>query len=347
VTATLVFRVLGGLVAGSAADRWGRRPVLLVSIVAMAACDGAIAFAPSLLWVFALRVLFGFAMGAEWTAGATLAMENWPARSRGLASGLLQGSWGIGYMLAALVSRWALPHGGWRSLFLIAAAPAVLLLPLMALVKEDAAAWRDRAAPPWSALLEPVHFSRLVWASGVLTFGFVAYYGLVAHYPFMLARDRELGAAAVAGVVVWFNVGMLVGAPLNGLVFARWGARGALLVPALITPALLPLYLGHVPAALPLGAFLMGAVAAGTSGCTPALLARLFPSALRGRASGLVYHLGALLASPTPAVVAALASRLPEGTLAAAMVTVTVAAEVSLAALILLLPDPLVRPRAG
>lgn len=347
VTATLVCRVLGGLAAGSAADRWGRRPVLLASIVAMAACDGAIAFAPSLGWVFALRVLFGFAMGAEWTAGATLAMENWPRRSRGLASGLLQGSWGIGYMLAALVSRWALPHWGWRGLFLIAAAPAVLVLPLRAIVKEDAAAWRDRAVRPWSALLEPAHFARLAWVSGILTCGFIAYYALVSLYPLMLSRERGLDAAAAAGIVVWFNVGMLVGAPLNGLVFARWGARGALAVPALVTPALLPLYLGHAPAALPLGAFLMGAVAAGTSGCTPALLARLFPAALRGRASGLVYHLGALLASPTPAIVAALADRNLTDTVAAAMVAVTVAAEVALAALVLLLPDPLLRARAG
>lgn len=96
------------------ADRWGRRPVLMASILMMALCDGAIAFAPSLAWVLGLRVLFGFAMGAEWTAGATMAMENWPARSRGIASGVLQGSWAVGYFLAAIVPRWVVPLWGWR-----------------------------------------------------------------------------------------------------------------------------------------------------------------------------------------------------------------------------------------
>ena len=83
-----------------AANWYGRRLPLLLSIVWFAACDGAVALAPSFGWVLALRTLFGFGMGAEWTSGAALAMESWPARTRGLASGVLQGSWGIGYILA-------------------------------------------------------------------------------------------------------------------------------------------------------------------------------------------------------------------------------------------------------
>lgn len=265
VTATLVFRVLGGVVAGAAADRWGRRAVLLASIVAMAVCDGAIAFAPSLLWVFLLRILFGFAMGAEWTAGATLAMENWPARSRGLASGLLQGSWAIGYLLAALVSRWVLPAYGWRALFLLAASPALLVVPLRFWVKEDEG-WRREgpAAQPWRELARPPMLGRVAWASAVLMLGFGAYYALVAVYPTLLRRELALGAPAIGLVVAWFNVGMLIGATLNGLVFARYGVRVAIGVPALLTMLLLPLYLGFAPALLPQGAFLMGAVAAGT-----------------------------------------------------------------------------------
>ena len=337
VTATLVFRVLGGLVAGTAADRWGRRSVLLVSILAMALCDGAIAFAPSLFWVFALRVLFGFAMGAEWTAGATLAMENWPERSRGLASGLLQGSWAIGYLLAALVSRWALPAFGWRSLFLLAAAPAVLVVPLRFIVREDA---RRPPAAPWHALAQPVLLGRVAWSAGVLVLGFAAYYALVVSYPAHLRGALVLDAPAVGTVVACFNLGMLLGAPLNGLLFARYGPRAALGLPALLTPLLLPLYLGRAPLLLPLGAFLVGAVAAGTSGATPLLLARLFPAPVRARASGLVYHLGALLAAPVPALVAALVERRAVATLAGAMAAVTVAAELGLAALLFLAPVP-------
>ena len=104
ITLTLLLRLLGGYAAGAVADRWGRKLPLMISMVWFAVCDGAIAFAPTFFWVLFWRTLFGFGMGAEWTSGTTLAMESWPARSRGIASGILQGSWAIGYFLAALVA---------------------------------------------------------------------------------------------------------------------------------------------------------------------------------------------------------------------------------------------------
>src|SRR5439155_17352480 len=129
ITLTLLVRMLGGVAAGAAADRWGRKLPLMISLVWFALCDGAVAFAPSFAWVLALRAIFGFGMGAEWTSGATLAMENWPKRSRGIASGILQGSWAVGYLLAAVVSAQVVPRFGWRALFLVAAVPARVGLP--------------------------------------------------------------------------------------------------------------------------------------------------------------------------------------------------------------------------
>ena len=55
-----------------------------------------------LLFLLFWRALLGIGMGAEWPAGAALAMESWPARSRGFMSGILQGSWGMGFPLSAL-----------------------------------------------------------------------------------------------------------------------------------------------------------------------------------------------------------------------------------------------------
>jgi SHS family lactate transporter-like MFS transporter len=101
ITLTLLLRLLGGFAAGALADRYGRKLPLMISMVWFAVCDGMVAFAPSFGWVLVLRTLFGFGMGAEWTSGATLALESWPQRSRAVASGILQGSWACGYLLAA------------------------------------------------------------------------------------------------------------------------------------------------------------------------------------------------------------------------------------------------------
>src|SRR4051794_28310186 len=69
-------------------------------------CNLLAGLSPTFTFLFVTRALLGIGMGAEWPAGAALAMESWPARSRGLMSGVLQGSWG-----------WALPCPGWRTAF--------------------------------------------------------------------------------------------------------------------------------------------------------------------------------------------------------------------------------------
>src|SRR3954454_4861671 len=154
ITLTLLLRLFGGVAAGSAADRWGRKLPLMISLVWFAVCDGAVAFAPSFGWVLVLRSIFGFGMGAEWTSGATLAMENWHERSRGIASGILQGSWAVGYLLAAVVSAWVVPRFGWRALFLVAAVPALVVLPIRIWVPESKD-WKRKKAAPSSTLLRP------------------------------------------------------------------------------------------------------------------------------------------------------------------------------------------------
>jgi SHS family lactate transporter-like MFS transporter len=304
ITLTLLVRLLGGVAAGAAADRWGRKLPLMISLVWFAVCDGAVAFAPSFAWVLALRAIFGFGMGAEWTSGATLAMENWPQRSRGIASGILQGSWAVGYLLAAAVSAWVVPRFGWRALFLVAAAPALLVLPIRFFVPESND-WKRKKPAPSSTLLKPELVRVIAWASGVMALGFGAYYGLTGLYPTLLAKLGR-GPEGVASLVALFNIGMMMGAIACGVIAARWGVRRAVVLPALLALPILPLYVGAAPALLPLGALLAGAFGAGFSGIVPLFLTSLFPPEVRARCVGVVYHVGALFAAFVPTGVAAL-----------------------------------------
>jgi SHS family lactate transporter-like MFS transporter len=312
ITLTLLVRLLGGVAAGAAADRWGRKLPLMISLVWFAVCDGAVAFAPSFGWVLLLRAIFGFGMGAEWTSGATLAMENWPQRSRGIASGMLQGSWAVGYLLAALVSAWVVPRFGWRALFLVAAAPALVVLPIRIWVPESQEWKQKKTKAKTGDLWQPRTLSLIAWASGVMALGFGAYYGLTGLYPTLLSQLGR-GAQGVASLVALFNVGMMVGAIACGAMAARWGVRRAVVLPALLALPILPLYVGGSPALMPLGAFLGGALGAGFSGIVPLFLTSLFPADVRARCVGIVYHVGALFAAFVPTAVAALSERMPLG----------------------------------
>src|SRR6202021_3919287 len=102
-TLTLWFRLVGATASGWLADRVGRKTPLMISIAWFSVCNLAAGLAPSFMLLLIFRSALGIGMGAEWPAGASLAMETWPPRSRGLMSGMLQGSWGLGFMLASLV----------------------------------------------------------------------------------------------------------------------------------------------------------------------------------------------------------------------------------------------------
>ena len=311
LTLTLMVRLLGGVAAGWMADRWGRKLPLMLALLWFAVFDGLVALAPSFTWVLVLRTLFGFGMGAEWTAGSTLAMENWPKRSRGIASGLLQGSWAIGFLLAALISAVVVPLWGWRGLFVVAIAPALLALPIRIWVPESEE-WRKqrRAEAGKQVSLAPAGvLGKLIGASVVMGLGFAVYYGLTTSYTAMLASQFGMAADQRWQLLVLFNLGMLVGAVGCGWAARKYGVRVAVALPALLVIPALPLYVGMVPGLLWLGAVLGGMLGVGFCGVVPMFLTEVFPAQVRARCVGIAYHAGAVMAAFVAPAVPWLAGR--------------------------------------
>ncbi len=343
VSLTLATRLLGSFVAGSLADRFGRKLPLLISVVWFAACDGAIAFAPSFGWIVALRVLFGLGMGAEYTSGTTLAMENWPERSRGLASGILQGSWAVGYLLASTVYTFV----EWRTLFIIAAFPALLALPMRIWIPESHAPAHGDAASTVSfrQLLSPDVLRPLLWAAATLSFGMCTYYALTGAHSFLLLGELQLPKAAAMAQVKLFNIGMLTGAVLCGLLARRRSIRAAGLYPSLLVIPVLALYVGAFPSLLWLGSLLTGLAGVGFCGVVPLYLTSLFPAEVRARAVGIAYHVGACVAALVPWLTSLLKGALAPYTThpwAWAIFVIAATAELLLAVMLLAQPKEMV-----
>jgi SHS family lactate transporter-like MFS transporter len=138
---TLAMRPVGAFLFGLLADRFGRRPTLMLDIVAYSIFELATAFAPTFKMFFIMRAFFGIAMGGEWGVGAALAFETLPAEGRGFFSGLLQEGYVVGNLLAALAFGTLFPHIGWRGMFVVGAFPAFLILYIRTKV-EESPAWR-------------------------------------------------------------------------------------------------------------------------------------------------------------------------------------------------------------
>jgi SHS family lactate transporter-like MFS transporter len=96
-TVTLIFRVAGGIGTGTAADRWGRKRPLMFSVLWYSLFSFLSGFSTSYAMLFVLRGLFGIGMGGVWAAGMPLALEHWPARLRGTASGMMQSGYSMGF----------------------------------------------------------------------------------------------------------------------------------------------------------------------------------------------------------------------------------------------------------
>src|ERR1700743_3571692 len=114
---TLAMRPVGAFIFGRAADRWGRRPTLMVDILLYSAIEFASGFSPNLTVLIILRALYGVAMGGEWGVGASLTVETIPPHARGFVSGLLQSGYPAGYFMASIVYGALFPYVGWQGRF--------------------------------------------------------------------------------------------------------------------------------------------------------------------------------------------------------------------------------------
>ena len=140
LTATLAMRPVGAIVFGLLADRYGRRKPLMANVIFFSVVELLCGFAPSYTVFLILRTIYGIGMGGEWGVGASLAMESAPAKWRGILSGVVQSGYSIGYLLAAVAARFVLPAWGWRAMFWVGGAPALLALYIRFGVRESVVA---------------------------------------------------------------------------------------------------------------------------------------------------------------------------------------------------------------
>lgn len=327
VAVMLVCRLIGGVLAGTAADRWGRKGPLMFSIVWYSVFACLSGFSTSYRLLFACRALFGIGMGGVWAAGMPLTIEHWPVHLRGLASGLLQGGYSWGFILSTIVYQYAYPlvndrpDFGWRVMLWTGILPALLVLWMIKHVKESPVWLAARAAPKQAERMSlPRIFERdllgvTVQGSLLMAAFMFSYQSISAWYPTFLAEAR----LQPLRFSVALNLGGIVGAAAWGWVSeTRAGRRGAVTLGALAGMAAIPFYLNAArPDLMLMGAAAIGLGLAGAWGIVPGYLSERFPTDARAAGAGFAYHAGAAIGSSTPFIIGMLQDR--GMTLAAAM----------------------------
>jgi SHS family lactate transporter-like MFS transporter len=311
ITLTLALRPLGALIFGRLADRFGRRPVLMANVLLFSLFDLASGFATSLTMLLVLRSLFGVAMGGEWGVGSALTMESIPPKSRGLMSGILQAGYPSGYLLASIVFGLLHDSIGWRGMFMIGVAPALLVLFIRRNVPESPAWERGRTTerPSIFAVLAREWKLALYMIVLMTAFNFFSH-GTQDMYPTFLTVQHKFSTHTVSLIAITYNIGAIIGGVLFGSLSEKIGRRKAIAGAALLALPVLPLWaFASGSVALAIGAFLMQISVQGAWGVIPAHLNEMSPPEVRATFPGLVYQLGNLFASANATIQASIAHR--------------------------------------
>ena len=296
---TLAARPIGAFCFGWLAEHFGRRPVLMADIILFSILEFASGFAPSLTTLLILRFLFGIAMGGEWGLGASLVMESIPAKLRGPVSGLLQSGYPSGYFVASLVYFLLFDAIGWRGMFMVGVAPALLVLLIRIHVKEspvfEARQRKARARP----IAELFGHWKIALYMIVLMAAFNAFsHGTQDLYPTFLQQQHHFSTHLTGTLTAIMNVGAIVGGIGFGIWSERIGRKRTIIIASLLALPVLPRWaFTATPILLGLGAFLMQVAVQGAWGIVPVHLNELSPAGARALFPGFAYQLGNLIMS--------------------------------------------------
>lgn len=325
---TLGASAVGGAMFGFVADRVGRTRALMASILVYSLASGACGLSSTLVQLAIFRIILGLGMGGEWTSGAALIAETWPAEHRGKALGLMQSTWALGEMLAAGVTFLILPRFGWRAVFFVGVLPALIVFWIQRRVPEPEI-WRERGLPTQRVARDLAASLRLLWREDIRWNGILAtamnafsmfgswglFYWMATYLSGATSRGgRGLDIARTTTWLLLMGVGKWLGYTLFGFSADSLGRKKSYVFYLLVAAALTPIYGFVVSPAwlLVLGPF-VGFFGIGFFSGYGAIASELFPTEIRATAMGISYNVGRGISALAPLAVGALALRVGLG----------------------------------
>ncbi|KAH9954974.1 carboxylic acid transporter [Russula dissimulans] len=315
ITLTLLFRSVGAVAFGILSDRFGRKWPLVVNLLLCATFELGAGFVKTFSQFLALRSLFGIAMGGVWGLASATALENLPVETRGLASGVLQQGYAVGYLIAAVINLSVVPHTShtWRALFWASSAISAFAALIRALVPESEVFLRAKALElekgsttgkktrvfirKASAMLKK-HWLLCIYAVLLMTgFNFFSH-GSQDLYPTYLQTTKNFDSYHSTVATIIGNCGAVAGGTIAGTVSQYIGRRLTIILFVLWAGAFIPLWiLPNSFSGLSAGAFWLQFGVQGAWGVIPIQLAEMSPPGFRATFPGVTYQLGNMISS--------------------------------------------------
>jgi MFS family permease len=307
MSVTLVAAAVGGIGFGWFADRCGRVRALTISVLVYSVATALCGFSHTAAQFMICRVLLGLGMGGEWASGAALVAETWPARHRGKALAVVQSSWAVGYALGAAIVALVMPHFGWRAVFFVGIAPALLTLWLRRRLREPEVWRQERTSQVRVGQLFRGTFGRSMLVCATMNAATLfAWWGLFTWVPRFLSMSVAEGGRglSIVNTSVWtivMQVGTFLGYVVFGYLADRFSRKYTYIGYLVIAALLVPLFaFVRNPNALLLIGPLVGFFGTGYFSGFAIIASELFPTSLRGSAMGFVYNIGRVVSAAAP-----------------------------------------------
>lgn len=302
--------MFGGVLFGSLADKYGRRPIMIMTILMYSVFSGLTYFAANLEQVMVLRFLVAMGIGGEWAVAAALVAEVFPTKARAHASGIFHATSVIGTWTATLAAL--LVGTEWRYAYLIGVLPALLIVWVRITVKEPEKWQQAKVEPTKTRGSLKELFTSSPWAKHAVLAMCLAAVGLGTFWALVvagqnLAHERMLADGVPEEVAVEkakFAYGIVqtvgggIGLVLFGPIAARLGRKKTFILyhlgAAAIVPmtCFLPQSYGMLLLFLPVFGFFTLGMHAGYAVYFP----ELFPNHLRATGSSVGFNGGRMLA---------------------------------------------------
>lgn len=301
-----LLRPVGAAVFGHIGDRYGRRPVLLISMGLMTVAMLAMALLPTYDavgatagWLMlALRCVMSFSVGGEYSGVITYLIEGAPSQKRGFITSLASASSEIGGLLAVAVAALtttfvtgpALDSWGWRIPFFLGAALAGATLLARSRMQESPV-FEEGEKEKGSPLLHVLRTERaaVLRTFAISALGSITYYVGITYAPTFMTSVGTFSEADALWLATAAAVAVIAVTPLAGAASDRWGRRPVLLAFAtaglVSSLSMFGLMSQSSPAVALIGAVVLAVVAGGVSAVAASAIPEQFGSS--GRLSGM------------------------------------------------------------
>ena len=323
----LAFTAVGGFIGGALADRYGRKPLLMITILVYSI--GTLLSGLSLgFWSLMIaRAITGIGVGGEWAVAHALVGETVPPHVRGRYGSYLQSGSAFARFFASIVGNIFAPLIGWRLAFMLSALPALIVVFIRREMPESDV-WvqsittginkRMGYVAALGQMLGPALRKTTGLAFGVTTFNMAAYWFKTIWLPTYLHETRGLSLDAVFWLLLMDQLGSLVGYVAFGFASDRFGRRPSFTAFSVIKALGLGMItLGWDAAGgytvTTFGFMLLVGFGEGNWGCIGPLLNEVFPTSVRAAALGIIYNTARGVQFLAPVIIGLVAARFTFG----------------------------------